>query len=88
MANDIFGPNVSSTNSLKTLNGKLGNGCVFGAAKTKGTKARIMHSLVINEQAVTMEVKRIKREQCAYEGESKRAKGHCKSVKEWKTVQN
>ena len=62
MANDIFGPNVSSTNPLKTLNGKLGNGCVFGAAKTKGTKARIMHSLVINEQAVTMEVKRIKRE--------------------------
>ena len=62
MANYIFGPNVSSTNPLKNLNGRLGNGCVFGAAETKGTKARIMHSLVIKEKAVTMEVKPIKRE--------------------------
>ena len=62
MANDIFGPNVSSTNPLKTLNGRLGSGCVFRAAVTKGTKARIMHSLVINEKAVTMEVKPIERE--------------------------
>ena len=62
MANDIFGPNVSSTNPLKILNGRLGNGCVFGAAETKGTKARIMHSLVIKEKAVTMEVKPTERE--------------------------
>ena len=62
MANDIFEPNVSSTNPLKTLNHRLGNGCVCGAAVTKGTKARIMHSLVINEKAVKMEVKPIKKE--------------------------
>ena len=51
-----------TTNPLRTLNGRLGNGCVFGAAETKGTKARIIHSLVINKLAVTVELRPIKRE--------------------------
>jgi hypothetical protein len=57
----MLGPNVCSTNVLKTLNDTLGNGWVCGAAETKGTEARVIHSIVNDEKAVAVRVRHIKR---------------------------
>ena len=55
MAKEIFERKVSSTNSLKSLNGMSGKGCVCGAAKAEGIKAKQMDSLMNNGKLVVVQ---------------------------------
>jgi hypothetical protein len=52
VAKEIFEQKVSSTNSIKSLNGMSGKGCVCRAAKAEGIKAKQMDSLMNNGKLV------------------------------------